>query len=736
MDMRRREFLQWSGISAAGAMLSACSKPTESLIPFLVPPEDGQIPGVAQYYASTCRQCPAGCGILVRIAEGRAKKIEGNPLHPVSRGRLCARGQAALQELYHPDRLRQPMKRTGPRGSGTFEPISWDEGLKLLVGYLKDLQDQGQSEQLLMITPRLSGTLAALVKDFLGAYGSRHWLDYELLNQECLAKAHAALFGRPDMPDLDLENTHYLLSFGADLFETYLSPVRYGDGFGKMRQARRTIRGAFVYAGARLSMTAASADDWLPVRPGEEGALALGMARVILEEGLYDGQALAQMGVSARQWLAALDDYRLDGVAERTGLSGDEIAAKAREFAQTQPGVAVAGESVMAQTNGVDAVRAIHGLNLLVGNVGKPGGLLFAERRLSHGGVATYADLRSMVEAMGAGRIRLALVYRSNPVHAYPKATGFQEVLQKVPAVVSFASLLDDTARQADLILPDHTDLESWGDVVPWAGVHTTVTGLVQPVVKPLFDTRAFPDLLMAAARGLGGAVQAALPEDGYLTRLKGAVAAERNLSEGTGFDVAWMKALQQGGIFGEAPTTFSAVQGAAPFAQRQGATPRFDGEEGAYPFHLTVYPRPAFNDGRNAHLPWLQELPDPISTAVWGSWVEINPKTAAALGIGHGDLVRVDSTQGSLQVPAVIVPAIRPDVVAMPMGQGHEGMGRYADGRGVNPLDLVAGLMDEANGLPAWGATRVRIERLSDQGDLVVMGHPEGSYHGELLEI
>ncbi len=736
MEMRRREFLQLSGLSAAGAMLSACSKPTETLIPFLVPPEDGQIPGVAQYYASTCRQCPAGCGILVRIAEGRAKKIEGNPLHPVSRGRLCARGQAALQELYHPDRLRQPMKRTGPRGSGTFEPISWDEGLKLLVGYLKDLQDQGQSEQLLMMTPRLSGTLAAVVRDFLGAYGSRHWLDYELVNQECLAKAHAELFGRPDMPDLDLENTHYLLSFGADLFETFLSPVRYGDGFGKMRQARRTIRGAFVYAGARLSMTAASADDWLPVRPGEEGTLALGMTRVILAEGLYDSQALVQLGVTARQWLAALDGYRLDRVAERTGLSADEIAAKAREFAQTQPGIAVAGESVMAQTNGVDAVRAIHGLNLLVGNVGRRGGLLFSEPRLSHGGAATYADLRSMVQAMGAGRVRLALVYRSNPVHTYPKVTGFQEAFQKVPAVVSFASMLDDTARQADLILPDHTDLESWGDVVPWAGVHTSVTGLVQPVVQPVFDTRAFPDLLMAAARGLGGAVQAALPEVGYLERLKSTVARQLNVAEGPGFDTPWMRTLQQGGIFGEEPTRFSAGQGAVPLAPHSVAPPRFDGGEAEYPFHLTVTPRPAFNDGRNAHLPWLQELPDPISTAVWGSWVELNPKTAASLGVAHGDLVRVDSSEGSLQVPAVIVPAIRPDVVAMPMGQGHAGMGRYADGRGVNPLHLLAGVMDEQNGTPAWGATRVRIERLSDQGDLVVMGHPEGSYHGELLEI
>src|SRR3990172_3151436 len=158
--MNRRTFLQLSGMSAAGAMLAGCKAASEKIIPYLIPPDEGVTPGVANYYASSCRSCPAGCGILVRVSEGRAKKIEGNPAHPVNRGKLCARGQASLQELYHPDRVPQPMKRSGPRGSGEFKKIAWEEGLDLLTSNLKGLKQKGAAGALALVTPELRGTLA------------------------------------------------------------------------------------------------------------------------------------------------------------------------------------------------------------------------------------------------------------------------------------------------------------------------------------------------------------------------------------------------------------------------------------------------------------------------------------------------------------------------------------------------------------------------------------------------
>lgn len=733
--MKRREFLQWGGMAAAGSMLSACGKSTEKLIPFLIPPDDGSVPGVANYFASTCRQCPAGCGILVRIAEGRAKKIEGNPLHPVNRGRLCARGQAALQDLYHPDRIRRPLRRTGARGSGEFSPISWEEGMGLLEGRLKELKETGKAEGLLLMTPPLRGTLRELVGSFMDAYGSRHHLSYEFLNTECHEQANRSVYGREDLPDLDIENTRYLLSFGADLLETYLSPVRYGNAFGRMRQLRATIRGTFTYAGARMSMTAASADRWLPVKTGQEGILALGMARLILDERLYDPDAVAQAGGSVPEWKNRLSGYDLKRVAEETGLSADLIASTARAFATIRPSLAVAGDAAASQSNGKAAVEAVQFLNVLVGNVGKPGGLLFPSRPSGPGDAGSFADLLATIDAMERGAFELAMIYRTNPVHGLPPSAGFQKAFSKIPFVVAFSSLMDDTARHADLILPDHTDLESWGDVLPRVGVRARVIGLVQPVVEPLYDTRAFPECVLGAARDLGIAESPPLSHKNYLDMLKQSVQEALGVSSGPAFQRTWMETLRKGGVFEpESPVSRRTVPGKV--RPRGVQPPRFKGAPEGYPLHLLLFVSPALYDGRNAHLPWLQEMPDPMTTAVWGSWVELHPETAKSLGIGQGDRVLLESPQGKIRVPAVIYPGIRPDVVAVPLGQGHQGMGRYADGVGENPLRLLSLVMDEQNKLPAWGATKVRVRRISGKGDLVVMGHPQGSYRGELLEI
>lgn len=311
--MKRRTFLQLSGITAAGAWLSACQSGNEKLIPYLVPPDEGVTPGRANFYASACRACPAGCGILVRVSEGRAKKIEGNPLHPVNRGRLCARGQATLQELYHPDRIAQPLKRSGPRGSGEFTKISWEEGLQLLTNQLKTLQQEKGEESLAMMTPHLQGSMAELTSGFMRAFGSPHHLSFELLGYDWLRTAASRTFGTSSLPWYDLAETRYLLSFGADFVETHLSPVHYGNAFGRMRQGRDTVRGHFTYVGGRMSLTAASADRWLPARPGSEGTLALGIARLILNDSLHSEKSLAASGLNRAELLRHLDNYALPG---------------------------------------------------------------------------------------------------------------------------------------------------------------------------------------------------------------------------------------------------------------------------------------------------------------------------------------------------------------------------------------------------------------------------------------
>jgi len=728
--MDRRTFLQLSGISAAGALLAGCKAANEKIIPYLIPPDEGVTPGIANYYATTCRSCPAGCGILVRVSEGRAKKIEGNPDHPVNRGKICARGQAILQELYHPDRIQHPLKLTGARGSGQFAKISWEEGLDLLVGKLKTYREKEPSGVALM-TPKLTGSLATVASGFMRSFGSPNHVSFELLSPGWLRQAGSKSFGQATLPYYDIAETRYLLSFGADFVESHLSPVHYGHAFGQMRQARDTVRGHFTYVGGRLSLTAASADRWMPARPGTEGALALAIARVILSEHLYDSASLAASRLSAETLLSSLKAYDPARVAETSGISQKTIVEVAHEFATTRPSLAMAGESVAFQSNGPESVRSVQLLNVLAGNLNKPGGL-YPDNGSPDGPANSYDELQSFIDQMRSGRVQMALIL-GDPMHTVPPATGFQTALQKVPFVVSFSSFMDDTALSADLVLPDHAALESWGDVIPRAGTRDSVIGLMQPIVNPLYDTRQFADVLMTAAHELGGEMKAAFPQETYLDLLKSEM-KKRAPAGSANFEAAWVELLAKGGLF-TTPKNGKAYRwsGALP----EPGEPSFNGNEVEYPLHLQVYPSMAFYDGRGAAFPWLQQLPDPMTTVVWDSWIEINPVTAEKLGIKFGDLVEVTSSQGSLRAPAIIFPGIRLDMVAMPMGQGYRDLGRYAKGRGVNPLQLVVvndGKGEHAN--PAWNGTRVMVKRVSDKGDLVVYGNPQGSYRSDFIEI
>ncbi len=286
---RRRDFLKLAGIGAAGA-LSGCAQPTtDRLIPYLIAP-DNILPGVATWYASTCRECPAGCGVLVKTREGRVIKLEGNPAHPVNQGALCARGQAALQGLYNPDRIAGPMAKEG----GAWKPISWDEALKRASEKLG--QAVHDHRGVAVITENATGSFERLARDWAKAAGGSH-LVYEPFSFESLREANRRTFGVSAVPHFDFARAHMVVSFGADFLETFGSPVAQARGFAAMRA--RPESGFFVAVEPRLSLTGANADQWVAVRPGGEMALALGMARVILVEGLGAGDKSLGEAVAA-----------------------------------------------------------------------------------------------------------------------------------------------------------------------------------------------------------------------------------------------------------------------------------------------------------------------------------------------------------------------------------------------------------------------------------------------------
>lgn len=745
--MERRDFIKLSAITGATAALDACGKPERQLIRFI--PDEDLVPGVSTWKPSICTLCPAGCGLTVRVMEadaevvrhgqlglmkmGVAKKLEGNPDHPLNRGKLCARGQAGLQLTYHPDRVRNPLRLAGARGSGQFLEIGWDEALKELVTQLASLQSSKETASLAFLTKPLRGQRRDLVERFLAALGAAPPVVFEFFDEAVARQANALSFGRHQLATLDLARSNYVISFGADFLGLWNSPVAQSLGYGTMRQGRPGMRAKLVQAEPRLSLTGANADEWIALRPGTEGVLALGLAHVMIGQKLRPASAAGRAGELVAGWTAGLPDFTPDNVEKRTGAAAATVVRIAREFAAQSPSVAVIGGSALAQTNGLESALAVNALNALLGGVGTPGGILFTPALpLPPSPAPTAGKMPESVQAL-AGRalsgqpqaVKALLLYEANPAFAAPPAWRVREALEKIPFIASFGSFIDETSSFADLILPDHSPLESWLDDIPESGTAQAILSVAPPVMLPLHNTRSMPDVLLDAARQLGGTLDKALPWKTYDEALRTAytpLAKQSGSIKATDADDFWKKVQVQGGWWTSEMKIASPGLIGAKTPSGQLTDAKFDGAENAFPFHFLPYASQQFRDGSLAHLPWLQEMPDPLSSAMWCAWVEINSKTAENLGIKQGDLVEVTSQHGKLQAPAVITPGIAPDVIAMPMGQGHENYTRYASKRGANPASILAPVVEAATGTLAWAATRVKITR-AGEGALILFG-------------
>ncbi len=696
--MNRRRFLRVLGVTGGGATaLSGCSTDKiEKLIPYLVPPEN-QTPGVATWYASTCRECPAGCGFHVKVREGRAVKVEGNPDNPINQGRLCSRGQAATQGLYNPDRVHTPLARTS---DGSYEPITWEDAIARVTESLATVA----RDQVWFVMGNEAGSFDTLVTQWLAALGANPRIVYEPFGYEALRHANHSVFGTDALPSYDLAAARYVLSFGADFLETWLSPVEQAREYSQGHSYREGEMGRYVHVEPRMSMTGMNADEWIAPVPGTEGKLALGVAHVIVRDGL------ASLPSDISRVRGLLDEHDPASVSEATGVPADTVERLAREFTE-HTSVAVAGGVGAQHDQGHATVAAVNILNYVAGNVGRT--VRFGAD-LNPAGGSSYAGIASLVAAMQDGRVGVLFVHGANPAYATPRGLGFADAMRSVDFKVSFARFMDETAVEADLVLPDHDPLEQWNDFEPRAGVRT----IQQPVMQPMFDTRQTGDVLLEIAAQIGGPVAATFTVANYKEYLQDQWReAQRELRNGDAFETFWTNGLQQGGVWTEAP--IRNVRLAAGAGTAAGTTWSAPDSEG---FTLITYPSPHMYDGRGANRPWLQEVPDPVTKITWDSSLEIHPETAAELGIATGDFVEVASEHGTVTVPVYLYPGLRRDVVALPIGQGHTEFGRYAQDLGANAFAMLDAQATEFGGIGHY--TVVTLHRTDRHEQLA---NPEG---------
>ena len=694
--MERRDFLKVLGVSGAGASLFGCSSQgPERLLPYVIPPEE-ITPGLATWYRTTCRECPAGCGMSVRTREGRAVKAEGNPLSPISHGKLCARGQASLHGLYDPDRIPQALLRDG----GDWQKIGWDDAEQRLANALA--QSRGRA---VLLTGQQNGTMDRLLDEFAAAFQMRR-VRYDALGLEPVRAAHRMLFGSDALPTHDFSRAEVVVSFGADFMETWISPVDYAHGFVQAHAYRQGSRGKLISVTPHQSLTDFSADVWLPARPGTEHLVALAMARAIADQG----------GTLPAAAAGAVQRVDVEAAARAAGVPSERILQAAREFANGGRSLAVGPGVQTSHGAATQLAIAVAILNAVAGNIGRT---VHVGRAEAAGSVGTYADMQALLAQMRAGQVGALLVYGVNPLYSMPGADGVRDALDRVPFIASFSSYLDETSERAHLLLPDHHFLESWGDYVPRAGVHS----LVQPVMVPVFDTKQTGDVLIATARRAG----AALPTAGntYYEYLRSAWARDVHPRAGAGaaFDDWWRESLQAGVVTtAEAAAPASAGAGAgAPAGFDLAGMPQFAGESDGY--HLVVYPSLRFYDGRLANRAWLQELPDPVSKISWSSWVEVSPTTAEHLGLDNGSIAEVETPYGRATLPVWRHPGLRDDTIAIQLGQGHDALGRYAKDRGVNPMKLLGAVADPVSGGLVWIQTRAQLRATGDWDRIPLTG-------------
>ncbi len=550
LDLNRREFLVALG-AAYGAAATGLAAPRSRFLEYA---GDDEAPR-ERFINAMCPMCPGGCGLKVRVVHGCAVGLRGNEDHPINRGGLCSRASAVLQDVYNPDRLTKPLKCVGGRGSGKWEEIDWDTALGVITDKLSTLREQGKPHAACAVMGRDRGLTRAAWQRFMRAYGSPNMVDLHPEDNMGVLPAVLATHGARQRLGYDLAETSYVLSFSSGWLDEHWSMEQAARGFAEFRRGRPGFRPKWIHVEPRHSLTATKADEWIPIRPGTEGTLALGIAHVMIREGLYDRRFVAEHGSGFDDWTdrdgvsrtgfkrMVLQDFAPAKVQTVTGVPEGAVFRLAREFSTNRPALALGSDGGGCGAAATYDRMAIHCLNALVGSIDVPGGVtLFRDlsvlqadfdvddvasrgllsppldgpaqkRRLSD----NAADL--LIDSLASSKpypTEALFLVDADPVFSLAEGPRFGAAMAAVPLVVSMSAYHNDTNRHADLILPQLHALNRWDFNTGHTLKGHPVVTVSNPVMKAPPDLLSPYDTIRRIAAGLGDPVASALPwEDG-----------------------------------------------------------------------------------------------------------------------------------------------------------------------------------------------------------------------------
>ncbi len=712
MKVDRRSFLGLGlgavagiAVSPVGLKLTDDSSIWTQNWPWTPVPVDGEV----TYESSVCSLCPGSCGISVRKIGDRPVKIEGLADYPVNDGGICLHGIAGLQYLYDPARVKTPLKKNGDR----FEEISWEDAIATVADKLADIRKKGSPEKLACITDKDQGSVSGLFKRLLKTFGSPNFYTMPSL-ESYLEVTAAAMHGEGKTIAFDLENSDFILSFGAGIIEGWGSPVNCF----KANASRKERHAKLYQIESRLSNTAANADKWIPIKPGTQADLALGLCAVILQNNLFDGNATINFKGRFNKLAATLQkEYSPSKIAEITGVKAGDIEKMAILFAKAKMPVAVFGQGRGDGAQSLKELAAIHTLNCLVGNINKKGGafvfpkndyLKFPDESMDKLADAGFAkpkagryvnQLIEKVNASSQPAVEALFVYNTNPCYSLHDTGSVKQAFGKIPFVVSFSSFLDETAKEADIILPSHTFLERLEDVPSGSGVTKSVVGLTKPVIEPVFNTKNPGDAVLLIAKALDGSIAQSFEWETYEDCLE-------NVTSGI-----WDSLSEDGHVvISESPGKSTAVN--VSFLANNPATIQAQGDD-----ELTLIPidnMRLINAGTAASPFAIKTVSDKVLT---GSdiVIEINPLTAK--GLKDNGFATLTTPMGKTRVKINLNEGMMPGVIGMVKGLGHtlnskNMSNKYVSDKGVNINDLIGPVIESGSGLDAAFGIKAKISK------------------------
>jgi thiosulfate reductase/polysulfide reductase chain A len=760
--MNRRTFLKLTGLAAVAVIVSRILSYPAGGFSISVPElPEGEGVITEKWIPTSCLNCSTRCATRVRVVNGRAVKITGNQLSQVSEGANCARAHIGLQVLYDPGRITTPLKRTNPaKGKGVdpkWASISWDQALEEVSEQLKTLRGKTESQRLLLLYGLNTVSDEDIICYFAEAYGTPNVVSADGLNNEADKAGEWMADGNYTQSAYDLARTNYILSFGASILESYKPLARSLRMWGKIRRERPN-RAKVVVIDPRYSVTALRADQWLPINPGTDSALAMAIANVIISEGLYDTSFIEKWTVGFEEYKdLVIHYYDPESVAVITGISPETIRQIAREFANTKPAIAWRGRGATNWPNGSYTSYAIFCLNALAGSIDVPGGVTYQnsppyrplpkpdEDHIARAGKAMpRLDLRKTNEFPAAEvvtnqvadsilkkvpyPVEIAIGFNSNFNMSAPGSWRWDEALKQVPYYVHIAPFVSEMGEYADLILPSNTFLEEWAYDHSPPGSGFAEVRIKQPAVEPLYDTKSSIDIIFELAKRLRGTVGQSFAGIGDN--------AQGFVKYRTGTLMSWQEFIDQGVWVGSAYQYYKYDRifntPSKKFEFRSGnleallkkagqkidsltCLPHYEevaflGDGNSYPLLISTYQPLSNIENGSQNYPWAQEIFLVMHGMGWTNFAEINSQTAQTLGIEDGDIVWVESQFNRIKVKARVFEGIHPGVVSIASGQGHYAYGKWAKGIGVNPNEIIGVDYDHLSGQAAFFNTRVRV--------------------------